>query len=146
MRRWVVGARKIVSILVDTDQAGDDVVGVSQLTDLGFHHFALLCEVDVLLQESVLQDQSTLLVVAARFWIFGGSEAKHGCDEIVPSFANEGASCCPAIRASVASLFLVCSPLDTRSHGHTLPVNESTQRGETEKTGKYFECNHERVV
>jgi len=141
-----VRARKIVSILVNTDQAGDDVVGISQLADLGFHHFALLCEVDVLLQESVLQDQSTLLVVAARFWIFGGSEAKHGCDEIIPSFANEGASGCSAIRASVAPLFLVCSPLDTRSHGHTLSVNKSAQRGKTEDTSKNFECNHERVV
>jgi hypothetical protein len=137
---------KIVPMLINTDQAGDDVVGVSQLTDLGFHDLALLCKVDVLFQEGVLQDQGTLLVIVSRRRLFGGPETEDGRDEVVPPFADERASCRPTIRAGVTSFFLVCGPLDTRSHGHTLPVDESTQRGKTEETSKNFECNHERVV
>lgn len=137
---------KIVSMLVNADQAGDDVVGVSQLADLGFHNLALLCEVDILLQKGVLQDQSTFLVIAARFGLLGGSETEDGCDEVVPSLADEGASCCSPIRAGVTPLFLVCGSLDACSHGHTLPVDEGTQCGKTEDPSEDFECNHKRVV
>lgn len=62
--------REVVSVFVDADEAGDDVMGVSQLADFGFHDFAFFGEVDVLLQESVLQDQGALLFVAFDLFLF----------------------------------------------------------------------------
>jgi len=113
--RWVVPWCQIISLVLDSYQAGYNLVSVSQLTDLRLHDLALLCLIEILdvLKEGILENKCSLFIVVLNSRCLGRPEATHKC---IPSLSHLGASSCFAVRPSIPSLLTVCSALDATTH------------------------------